>query len=190
MALIKTRARGINLADNFGFTGTVTGISGVPSNHYTLVDVAEYSENTTYTTTTSTNQFTITDESCTLTTTAQTNGADIFLIHASLNGYSNANGNGYGLFMVHSTSSDFSSGTATTLQTGRYGEDLQSASYKNTTGFAKLTGLTASTQYYFRMYAMIQRPSSGTLTLNVDAYATSTSVRHGVVVQQYFKNAS
>ena len=163
---------------------------GVPSNHYTLVDVAEYSENTSYTTTASTNQFTCTDESCTLTTTAQTNGADIFLIHASLNGYSSANGNGYGLFMVHSTTSDFSSGTSTTLQTGRYGEDLQTANYKNTTGFAKLTNLTANTQYYFRLYAMIQRPSSGTLTLNVDAYATSTSVRHGVVVQQYFKNGS
>ena len=163
---------------------------GVPSNHYTLVDVAEYSENTSYTTTASTNQFTCTDESCTLTTTAQTNGADIFLIHASLNAHSNADNNGYGLFMVHSTTSNFSSGTSTTLQTGRYGEQLMNNEYRNTTGFCKLTNLTANTQYYFRLYAMIQRPSSGTITLNVDAYATSTSVRHGVVVQQYFKNGS
>tara|TARA_X000001388_G_C2184425_1_gene104935 strand:- start:189 stop:761 length:573 start_codon:yes stop_codon:yes gene_type:complete len=190
VALIKTRSRGINLADNFAFSGTVTGISGVPSDHYTLVDVADYQESTGYTTTSSTNQFTCSDESCTLTTTAQTNGADIFLIHASMNGHSNADNNGYGLFMVHSTSSDFSSGTATTLQTGRYGEQLMNNEYRNTTGFAKLTGLTASTQYYFRLYAMIQRPSGGTISLNVDGYASSTSVKHGVVVQQYFKNAS
>ena len=29
MALIKTRSRGINLADDFAFTGTITGAGGV-----------------------------------------------------------------------------------------------------------------------------------------------------------------
>ena len=89
--------------------------------------------------------------------------------------------------MVHSTNSDLSSGT-TAAQTGRYGEQLMNNDYRNTTGFAKLTGLTANTTYYVRMFAMIQRPSGGTITLNQDGYATSADVRHGVVVHQYMKN--
>lgn len=182
----------LNLAQ--GVTGTLpTGNyvdNGVPSNHYTLVDVKDYTETDGYTTTSSTNQFTCTDQSLNFTTTAQTNGADLILIHGSLSAQSNADNNGYGLFLVHSTSSDFSSGTATTLQTGRYGENLMNNDYKNTTGFAKLTSLTANTTYYVRMFAMIQRPSSGTISLNVDGYATSGSVRHGVVVQQFMKNSS
>jgi len=176
------------------FTGSTTLASaadnGVPSNQYTLVDVKDYTETDTYTTTTSTNQFTCTDQSLNFTTTAQTNGADLIIIHGSLSANSDANDNGYGIFMVHSTTSDFSSGTATTLQTGRYGEALMTGQYTNTTGLAKLTSLTASTTYYVRMFAMIQRPSSGTVTLNQDGYATSGSVRHGVVVQQFMKNPS
>tara|TARA_R100001143_G_C3331323_1_gene119590 strand:- start:12 stop:671 length:660 start_codon:yes stop_codon:yes gene_type:complete len=151
---------------------------------YSLHAVADYVETDGYTTTASSNQFTCSDQSCTLTSSGT---SDVFLIHASLNGYSDADSNGYGLYMVHSSTSDFSSGTATTLQTGRYGQQLMSGAYKNTTGLAKLTGLAAGA-WYFRLYAMIQRPSSGTISLNVDAYATSGSVRHGVVVQQYKVN--
>jgi len=175
----------LDLTANYAFTGTITG---VVNGDYTLKTVTDYHESTGYTTTSSANDFTCTDESLNFTTSAQTNGADIILLHASLNGYSNAAGNGYGIYLVHSTTSDFSSGTATTIQTGRYGEDLQSGSYKNTTGFANLTSLTASTTYYVRMYAMIQRPSSGTLSLNVDGYASSTKVKHSVVAQQFVKN--
>ena len=126
-------------------------------NHYTLVDIKSYTETDQYTTTSSTNQFTCTDQSLNFTTTAQTNGADLITLHGSLNAHSNADNNGYGLFMVHSTSSDFSSGTATTLQTGRYGEQLMNNEYRNTTGMANLTGLTANTTYYVRMFAMIQK---------------------------------
>ena len=151
---------------------------------YSLHAVADYTETDGYTTTASSTQFTCSDQSCNLTSSAT---SDVFLIHASLNGYSDADGNGYGLYMVHSSTSDFSSGTATTLQTGRYGQSLFSQEYKNTTGLATLTGLAAGT-WYFRLYAMIQRPSSGTISLNVDAYASSGSVRHGVVVQQYKVN--
>jgi len=171
-----------------GGTAITSNLRLVTDNHYTLVDVKDYHETDTYTTTSSTNQFTCTDQSLTFTTTAQTNGADLILIHGSLSANSDANDNGFGIFMVHSTSSDFSSGTATTLQTGRYGEALMTGEYTNTTGFAKLTGLSNSTQYYVRMFAMIQRPSSGTITLNVDGYATSASVRHGVIIHQYMKN--
>jgi len=171
-----------------GGTAITSNLRLVTDNHYTLVDVKDYHETDTYTTTSSTNQFTCTDQSLTFTTTAQTNGADLILIHGSLSANSDANDNGFGIFMVHSTSSDFSSGTATTLQTGRYGEQLMNNEYRNTTGMADLTGLTANTTYYVRMFAMIQRPSSGTITLNQDGYATSGSVRHGVVVQQYMKN--
>ena len=151
---------------------------------YSLHAVADYVETDVYTTTTSTNQFTCTDQSCNLTSSAT---SDVFLVHASLSANSDANDNGYGLYMVHSSTSDFSSGTATTLQTGRYGEALMTGEYSNTTGLAKLTSLAAGT-WYFRLYAMIQRPSSGTITLNQDGYATSGSVRHGVVVQQYKVN--
>ena len=171
-----------------GGTAITSNLRLVTDNHYTLVDVKDYHETDAYTTTSSTNQFTCTDQSLNFTTTAQTNGADLILIHGSLSANSDANDNGFGIFMVHSTSSDFSSGTATTLQTGRYGEALMTGEYTNTTGFAKLTGLTANTTYYVRMFAMIQRPSSGTVTINQDGYATSGSVRHGVVVQQYMKN--
>jgi len=151
---------------------------------YSLHAVADYVETDGYTTTASSNNFTCSDQSCTLTSTGT---SDVFIIHASLNGYSDADGNGYGLYMVHSDASDFSSGTATTLQTGRYGQGLMNQAYKNTTGLAKLTGLAAGA-WYFRLYAMIQRPSAGTISLNVDAYATSGSVKHGVVVQQYKVN--
>tara|TARA_Y100000114_G_scaffold40737_1_gene36248 strand:- start:40 stop:621 length:582 start_codon:yes stop_codon:yes gene_type:complete len=173
-----------------GGTALTSGFINGNAANYTLVDVKSYTETDQYTTTSSTNQFTCTDQSLNFTTTAQTNGADLILIHGSLNAHSNADNNGYGLFMVHSTSSDFSSGTSTTLQTGRYGEQLMNNEYRNTTGLANLTGLTANTTYYIRMFAMIQRPSSGTITLNVDGYATSASVRHGVIVQQFEKNPS
>ena len=175
----------LDLTANYAFTGTITG---VVNGDYTLETVTDYTETDGYTTTSSANDFTCSDQSLTFTTSAQTNGADIICLHASLNGYSDAAGNGYGLYLVHSTASDFSSGTATTLQSGRYAEDLQAGSYKNTTGFAKLTSLTASTAYYVRLYAMIQRPSSGTISLNVDAYATSGLVRHCVTMQQFVKN--
>ena len=151
---------------------------------YSLHAVADYVETDGYTTTASSNEFTCTDQSCTLTSSGT---SDVFLIHASLNGYSDADSNGYGLYMVHSSTSDFSSGTATTLQTGRYGQGLMNQAYKNTTGLATLTGLAAGA-WYFRLYAMIQRPSSGTISLNVDGYASSGSVKHGVVVQQYKVN--
>jgi len=171
-----------------GGTAITSDLRLVTDNHYTLVDVKDYTETDAYTTTSSTNQFTCTDQSLNFTTTAQTNGADLILIHGSLSANSDADDNGFGIFMVHSTASDFGSGTATTLQTGRYGEALMNGEYTNTTGFAKLTSLTANTTYYVRMFAMIQRPSGGTITLNQDGYATSASVRHGVVVQQYMKN--
>ncbi len=34
MSLIKARSRGINLADNFAFTGTITGAGGGKFNQY------------------------------------------------------------------------------------------------------------------------------------------------------------
>jgi hypothetical protein len=175
----------LDLSANYAFTGTVTG---VVNGDYTLKDIKDYTETDAYTTTSATNQFTCTDQSLNFTTSAQTNGADLICLHASLNAHSDAASNGYGLYLVHSTSSDFSSGTATTLQSGRYCEDLQSGSYKNKTGFARLTSLTANTTYYVRLFAMIQRPSSGTITLNQDAYATSAQVRHCVTMQQFVKN--
>ncbi len=175
----------LDLTANYAFTGAITG---VVNGDYTLKTITDYKETDAYTTTAASSQFTCSDQSLTFTTSAQTNGADIICLHASLNAHSDGDSNGYGLYLVHSTTSDFSSGTATTLQGGRYCEDLQSVSYKNTTGFAKLTSLTASTAYYVRLYAMIQRPSSGTITLNQDAYATSAQVRHCVTMQQFVKN--
>ena len=149
-----------------------TEIITLLDNHYTLVDIKSYTETDQYTTTSSTNQFTCTDQSLNFTTTAQTNGADLIVIEGSMNAHSNADNNGYGIMIVYSTNSDLSSGT-TAAQTGRYGEQLMSNEYRNTTTCSRVTSLTANTTYYVRMFAMIQRPSSGTITLNVDGYATS-----------------
>ena len=164
-----------------------TEIITLTDNHYTLVDIKSYTETDAYTTTSSTNQFTCTDQSLNFTTTAQTNGADLITIEGSLSANSNADDNGFGILMVHSTNSDLSSGT-TSSQTGRYGEALMNGEYTNTGSCTTITGLTANTTYYVRMFAMIQRPSGGTITLNQDGYATSADVRHGVVVHQYMKN--
>ncbi len=71
---------------------------------YSLHAVADYTETDGYTTTASSTQFTCSDQSCNLTSSAT---SDVFLIHASLNGYSDADSNGYGLYMVHSSTSDF-----------------------------------------------------------------------------------
>ena len=165
-----------------------TEVINVTDNHYTLVDIYSYVETDAYTTTSSTNQFLCTDQSLTFTTTAQTHGADKFVFQCSLSANSNADDNGFGIYLVHSTASDFGSGTGTTIQTGRYGEALMNGEYTNTTAQCDLTGLTANTQYYLRMYAMIQRPSGGTVTINQDGYATAGNVRHGVVVHHFMKN--
>jgi len=172
---------------------------GVPSGHYTLVDVADYQETTVYQVFQTTDMFQCTDKSLTFTTTDQANGDDIILIHGSLSAQNEVYDlNGYGIYMVHSTDPTFAT-YSTTLQTGRYGEYLTGSissaynaggytDYTNTTGFAKLTGLVANTQYYVRMYAMTWVPEFGQININADGYGTSSSVRHGVIAQQFMKN--
>ena len=167
-------------------TGALPAISGasltgIDIGNYSFHAMAQYDETTYYDLTASTNDGVITDESCSLTPTST---SDIFIITCSLTAWTDTTGNGFGITMRYDTASDFSSNTQI-YGAGRYSEMAESTNlYAQQSCTMTVTGLAADTLHYFRMYAMIQRPASGTVRLNNDAYASSGNAKHGVTVIQ------
>jgi hypothetical protein len=185
-----TAVTGTQTLDATTLSGNLPAISGasltnVDIGNYSVHAVAEYGESTYYDLTASTNGGAITDESCSLTPTST---SDIFIATCSLTAWTNVSGNGFGISLRYATVSDFSSNTQI-YGAGRYSEMAESTNfYGMQSCTAKVTGLTADTLYYFRMYGMCQRPSSGTVRYNNDAYSSSEMAKHGVQVVQYKYN--
>ena len=166
-------------------------IIGGNTENYSVHAIAEYGETTQYDFTSSAHPVQISNESCTLTATST---SDIFIATFSCTAYTNASANGFGLLLVKDTASNFSNSDGDTTgdywlhQTGRYTEMAESTNfYANLSYTCKFT-LPNTTQTYFRLNGMVQRPSSGTITFNQDTYATTEFSRHGLQIVQYRYN--
>ena len=187
-----TAVTGTQTLDATTLSGNLPAISGasltnVDIGNYSVHAVAEYGESTYYDLTASTNGGAITDESCSLTPTST---SDIFIATCSLTAWTDTGGNGFGITLRYATVSDFSSNTQI-YGAGRYSEFAETVSnayYGQQSCTAKITGLTADTLHYFRMYGMCYRPYGGTVRYNNDGYASSEMAKHGVQVVQYKYN--
>ena len=166
-------------------------IIGGNTENYSVHAIAEYGETTQYDFTASGHPVAISDESCTLTATST---SDIFIATISCSAYTNVAGNGFGLMLVKDTASDFSNSDGDTSgnywihQTGRYTEMAESTNFYSNLSFTCKFTLPNTTQTYFRLNGMVQRPSSGTITFNQDTYATTEFSRHGLQIVQYRYN--
>jgi hypothetical protein len=182
-------------AENLGGSAlpAISGASltNVDIGNYSVHAIAEYGETTQYDFTSSAHPVIISNESCSLTATST---SDIFIATVSCSAFTNVAGNGFGLMLVKDTASDFSNADGDTTgdywlhQTGRKTEMAESTSFYANLSFTCKFTLPNTTQTYFRLHGMVERPSSGTVTFNVDSHATTEFTRHGVQIVQYRYN--
>ena len=179
MAQIKLQADGLNLADTFAFSGTVTGAGG----NYSVHAIEKYVEGDLYAFTATSAYNIITDQELTITPTS-TN--DIIFLSGAVNGHDAAtDSRGQGLGIAYST--DSWSGYTVVEAQGRHryykSADIGSNYYGHSI-VATVTGLAADTAHDFRIYGMTQ--DTETMTFN-QAVADSTAGGEHILVAIHYK---
>ena len=180
MAQIKLQADGLNLADTFAFSGTVTGAGG----NYSVHAIEKYVEGDSYAFTATSAYNIITDQELTITPTSSN---DIIFLSGNVGSQVNStSATGQGLGIAYST--DSWSGYTVVEAQGRYryhqgNRNASDDSYFTHSIVSTVTGLTADTTHDFRIYGMTY--STQTNCFNKANGASSSGGEHILVAIHY-----